>query len=345
MTGITWISKESIFSDLNNLEVITTTSKKYCTAFGFTEEEVKIALAQYSLPDKLDRVRYWYNGFCFGNRKDIYNPWSITKYLDTGKFGAYWANTSSNSLIGKFIQEGVQDVKVAMEDLLTGKTIETIIDEEIVFEQLEESSEAIWSLLLASGYLKVDQVSETDDEEDNIYRLSVTNLEVRKTFRRIIQSWFKNSSARYNDFIRALLANNIGYMNQYMNQMTESVFSFFDTGKHPSEQTEPERFYHGFVLGLIADAGLDYTITSNRESGLGRYDVIMEPNNEQLDAYVFEFKVKEPGSQNTLEETVQSALDQIDEKKYDAILIAKGISKDRIRHYGFAFEGKKVLIG
>ena len=134
-------------------------------------------------------------------------------------------------------------------------------------------------------------------------------------------------------------------MNQYMNQMTESVFSFFDTGKHPSEQTEPERFYHGFVLGLIADAGLDYTITSNRESGLGRYDVIMEPNNEQLDAYVFEFKVKEPGSQNTLEETVQSALDQIDEKKYDAILIAKGISKDRIRHYGFAFEGKKVLIG
>lgn len=345
MTGITWISKESIFSDLNNLEVITTTSKKYCTAFGFTEEEVKRALAQYSLPDKLDRVRYWYNGFCFGNRKDIYNPWSITKYLDTGKFGAYWANTSSNSLIGKFIQEGVQDVKVAMEDLLTGKTIETIIDEEIVFEQLEESSEAIWSLLLASGYLKVDQVSETDDEEDNIYRLSVTNLEVRKTFRRIIQSWFKNSSARYNDFIKALLANNIGYMNQYMNQMTESVFSFFDTGKHPSEQTEPERFYHGFVLGLIADAGLDYTITSNRESGLGRYDVIMEPNNEQLDAYVFEFKVKEPGSQNTLEETVQSALDQIDEKKYDAILIAKGISKDRIRHYGFAFEGKKVLIG
>ena len=134
-------------------------------------------------------------------------------------------------------------------------------------------------------------------------------------------------------------------MNQYMNQMTESVFSFFDTGKHPSEQTEPERFYHGFVLGLIADAGLDYTITSNRESGLGRYDVIMEPNNEQLDAYVFEFKVKEPGSQNTLEETVQSALAQIDEKKYDAILIAKGISKDRIRHYGFAFEGKKVLIG
>lgn len=345
MTGITRISKESIFSDLNNLEVITTTSRKYCTAFGFTEDEVQKALEQYSLSDTLGKVRCWYNGFCFGGRKDIYNPWSITKYLDTGKFGAYWANTSSNSLIGKYIQEGSLDVKVAMEDLLAGKSIESSIDEEIVFDQLEDSSEAIWSLLLASGYLRVDQITDVSGEEDNIYHLSLTNLEVRKTFRRMIQGWFKNSSVRYNDFIKALLANDIEYMNQYMNQMSESVFSFFDTGKHPSERTEPERFYHGFVLGLIADARLDYTVTSNRESGLGCYDVIMEPGDASRDAYIFEFKVKNPDSEASLEETVQNALSQIKEKEYDAILIAKGIPKERIRHYGFAFEGKKVLIG
>ena len=134
-------------------------------------------------------------------------------------------------------------------------------------------------------------------------------------------------------------------MNQYMNQMTSTVFSFFDTGNHPSEHTEPERFYHGFVLGLIADAKLDYLITSNRESGLGRYDVLMEPKNGEGYAYIFEFKVKDPYSENTLEETLQSALRQIEEKNYDAILTNKGISKEAIRHYGFAFEGKRVLIG
>lgn len=345
MTGITRVSKESIFSDLNNPEVVTTTSEKYCTAFGFTEEEVKLSLEQYELGDTLDRVRYWYDGFCFGSRKDIYNPWSITKYLDARKFGTYWANTSSNSLVGKFIREGSSDLKVAMEDLLEGRSIETVIDEEIVFDQLEDSSEAVWSLLLASGYLKVECVSEAADEEEPIYRLSLTNLEVRKEFRRMVRGWFKKASARYNDFINALLANNVGYMNQYMNKMAGAVFSYFDTGNHPSEQTEPERFYHGFVLGLIADAKLDYTITSNRESGFGRYDVVMEPKNKKSHAYVFEFKVRNPDSEMKLEETVQSALAQIEEKEYDTVLIARGIRREQIHHYGFAFEGKRVLIG
>lgn len=134
-------------------------------------------------------------------------------------------------------------------------------------------------------------------------------------------------------------------MNQYMNRMSQTVFSFFDTGKHPSEQTEPERFYHGFVLGLIADSKIDYIITSNRESGFGRYDVVMEPNDRKKDAFVFEFKVKDPEAEDTLEDTLKSALSQIEDKNYDAVLTARGIPKERIRHYGFAFEGKRVLIG
>lgn len=236
-------------------------------------------------------------------------------------------------------------MKIAMEDLLAGKSMETTIDEEIVFEQLEDSSEAIWSLLLASGYLKVDSVSEVDDEEDVIYQLSLTNLEVRKEFRRMIQNWFKKSSVRYSDFIKALLENNVGYMNHYMNKIASTVFSSFDTGNHPSEHTEPERFYHGFVLGLIVDAKLDYIITSNRESGLGRYDVIMEPRDGKGIAYVLEFKVKDPTKETTLEETIQNALKQIEDKNYDDMLIDRGFVKEQIKHYGFAFEGKKVLIG
>lgn len=343
LTGITRVGKESIFSDINNLEVVTTTSEKYAAAFGFTQGEVTAALEEFGLSENLEKVKYWYNGFCFGNRKDIYNPWSITKYLDSRKFNTYWANTSTNELAGTLIRQGAPDVKIAVEDLLSDKQLVTTLDEEIIFDQLDDSSEAIWSLLLASGYLRADAVFEEKDEPQ--YQLALTNLEVKKEFRKMIQRWFKNTSARYNDFIKALLADDVDYMNQYMDQITETVFSSFDTGKHPSEKTEPERFYHGFVLGLIADSGIHYIITSNRESGLGRYDVVMEPVNKGDNAYVFEFKVFNPSREDTLEDTVKAALHQIQEKNYDAVLLARGIPQNKIRHYGFAFRGKEVLIG
>ena len=344
LTGITRVSKESIFSDLNNLQVVTTTSCIYENAFGFTEDEVFAALKEAGILDRQEQVKAWYDGITFGKSRDIYNPWSITKYLDEKRFAAYWANTSSNNLVSNLIREGASDVKIAMEDLIEGKSIEKVIDEEIIFEQLDDNSEAIWSLLLAAGYLKVEDVTDADNGEDAVYRLSLTNLEVRKEFRKMVQGWFKKASIRYHDFVEALLANDVAYMNQYMNRMTQTVFSYFDTGNHPSEQTEPERFYHGFVLGLIVDAKLDYHVTSNRESGLGRYDVVMEPRDKKKDAFVFEFKVKNQDSKESLEDTVRNALKQIEEKNYDAMLIAKGIPKERIRHYGFAFEGKKVLI-
>lgn len=335
LTGITRVSKESIFSDLNNLEVVTTTSKKYETSFGFTQEEVKEALRSFDLSDSFSKVKQWYDGFCFGEQRDIYNPWSITKYLDTKVFKPYWANTSSNQLIARLLQQGTEDTKIKMEDLLNGKTITEILDEEIVFEQLDESENAIWSLLLASGYLKVCEVTEYET-----YILSLTNLEVMKMFDKMIYGWFSKPTVKYNDFIKALKMDDIHYMNHFMNQMTEAVFSYFDTSGR-----EPERFYHGFVLGLIADVRMDYVITSNRESGFGRYDVLLEPKNTEDNAYIFEFKVQDSMEEKSLEETVAVALNQINEKNYDAGLLAKGIKKEKIRHYGFAFCGKNVLIG
>lgn len=335
LTGITRVSKESIFSDLNNLEVVTTTSKKYETSFGFTQEEVKEALKSFDLRDSFSKVKQWYDGFCFGEQRDIYNPWSITKYLDTKVFKPYWANTSSNQLIARLLQQGTEYTKIKMEDLLNGKTITEILDEEIVFEQLDESENAIWSLLLASGYLKVCEMSEHET-----YILSLTNLEVMKMFDKMIYGWFSKPTVKYNDFIKALKMDDIHYMNRFMNQMTEAVFSYFNTSGR-----EPEKFYHGFVLGLIADVRMDYVITSNRESGFGRYDVLLEPKNTEDNAYIFEFKVQDSMEEKSLEETVAVALNQISEKNYDAGLLAKGIKKEKIRHYGFAFCGKNVLIG
>ncbi len=344
MTGITRISKESIFSDLNHLEVVTSTSCKYEASFGFTEMEVFAAMDEFGLMEK-EEVRAWYDGFTFGNMRDIYNPWSIINYLDKQRFAAYWANTSSNSLVGKLIREGIPEVKIVMEDLLQGKSFHASIDEQIIFSQLDHNLHAVWSLLLACGYLKVECYTVDGNYGECDYTLSLTNKEVRLMFRHMIDGWFAEYTPAYNAFIKALLLDDTKAMNVYMNRTALATFSSFDSGNKPSEATEPERFYHGFVLGLMVDLADRYRITSNRESGFGRYDVMLEPLRDGDPAFVLEFKVHDPEDEKTLADTVAAALRQIEEKAYDTELAARGILRERIRHYGFAFEGKTVLIG
>ena len=345
MTGITRVSKESIFSDLNNLEVVTTTSDKYATAFGFTEEEVFAALDECGYNDKKEAVKHWYDGFIFGKHRDIYNPWSILNFLAKGKIATYWANTSSNSLVSKLIREGNKRVKTTFEALLQGETIACPIDEQIVYNQLDSSEGAIWSLLLASGYLKVLKAEEKSVAgRQTMYELELTNEEVKDMFYGMVQGWFEEPNGSYNDFVEALLQGDLDAMNEYMNRMTLLMFSSFDTGTIPSK-SQPERFYYGFVLGLMVDLADRYVVTSNQESGFGRYDVMLEPRDKNDDAMILEFKVFNPRRETSLEDTVQSALAQIEEKQYEAALIARGIPADHIRRYGFAFEGKQVLIG
>jgi len=348
MTGITRISRESVFSDLNNLEVVTTTSDKYADCFGFTEEEVFEALEEFGFSHRRQEVKNWYDGFSFGSRRDIYNPWSVLNFLDKGKVAAYWANSSSNALAGKLIREGSRELKASFESLLRGEGITAEIDEQVVYGQLNDDGQAVWSLLLASGYLKVKDLKtfmSGSGEWAQEYRLELTNFEVRTMFRNIVRRWFAGVVSDYNDFVRALLLGDVDAMNEYMNHVAEFTFSSFDTGRQPSK-AEPERFYHGFVLGLMVELSGRYILSSNKESGFGRYDVMLEPlSPKQDDGIILEFKVFQPRKEKKLEDTVQAALRQIEEKGYGTALAARGIPLERIRKYGFAFQGKKVLIG
>lgn len=342
LTGITRVSRESIFSDLNNLAVVTTTTRQYETRFGFTEDEVFAAMDEMGRGDRSE-VKAWYDGFSFGAVSDIYNPWSITNYLKYGVAEAYWANTSSNALVDMLVREGNSDLKASFEDLLNGRTVRVALDEQVAFGELGRKPGAVWSLLLANGYLKV--VSRQLPSEGSTYELALTNREVALVFESTVRGWFEESAPYYNGFVRALLAGDLEAMNDYMNEVALDTFSTFDAGRRTAE-SEPERFYHGFVLGLLVELRGRYVVRSNRESGYGRYDVMLEPLDPYADdGIVIEFKVFNPRRESSLDDTVAAAQAQIAEKRYASELAARGVPLSRIRCYGFAFEGKTVRIG
>jgi hypothetical protein len=290
-------------------------------------------------------VKAYYDGFTFGSRTDIYNPWSVLNFLQEKMLKPYWANTSSNKLASKLIREGSHRLKTAFETLLDGGQIESAIDEQIVFNEISAKPASVWSLLLASGYLKiVGQTLVQEMPRKFTYMLTLTNMEVQSSFEDMVSQWFDDVHDDYNDFIEALLAGDLDAMNAYMNDVSASIFSSFDTGKNPS-RAEPERFYHGFVLGLMVDLRGRYVITSNRESGFGRYDVMLAPRDTAADpGIIIEFKVRNPRREATLEDTVQAALTQIQDRNYAMSLMEQGVPADYIHSYGLAFEGKEVLI-
>lgn len=243
----------------------------------------------------------------------------------------------------KLIREGSADIKISMENLLKGEHLYREVDEQIIFDQLDADEGAIWSLFLASGYLKAESYELNEDTGTDLYELALTNKEVKIMFRKMIRKWFSGTGTVYNGFLMALLQDDVKSMNAYMNRVALATFSYFDSGKNPSMETQPERFYHGFVLGLAVELSERYIITSNRESGFGRYDVLMEPKNGTDNGVIMEFKVKD-SEEGTLKETAEAALEQIEERKYGTVLESRGIAPERIRKYGFAFEGKEVLI-
>lgn len=341
LTGITRVARESIFSDLNNPKVVSATSPEYATSFGFTQDEVCAAMEEFGLCER-DQIKDWYDGLTFGGVPNIYNPWSITNYLDSGRFAPYWANTSGNALISKIVREGDADLKSDFEVLLSGGSVEKRFDEQVSFDELGRRPGAVWGLLVAGGYLRI-EVADPPHEDGSI--LKITNHEVALSFDGMVRGWFDVVSSRYNAFVRALLAGDLDAMNVYMNDVALDTFSTFDTGKRASG-LEPERFYHGFVLGLLVELRGRYLICSNRESGFGRYDVLLEPVDPKADdGIVLEFKVHNPRKEATLEDTVSVAKQQIADKRYANELEAKGLAPERIHAYGFAFEGKRVLIG
>lgn len=344
MTGITRIGRESLFSDFNHANILTVFDDKYSQYFGFTENEVFKALDNYGLDEK-DKVKFWYNGFTIGSRHDIYNPWSIIKYLEKKRVGLYWVNTSRNTLLSNIIKSSDIDTKQDFEKLLMGESLTAYVDECVVFDDIQDNREAIWGLMIAAGYLRAEVLSEEFDEyANNKCLFSITNYETQCMFRNLIKNWFVKQKRAYNEFVAALLKADVKLMNIYMNQITSRIISYFDSGNSPSVN-EPERFYHGLVLGLLVELRDRYTVKSNRESGYGRYDIMLEPKDAlNDDGIIIEFKVLDDSEEKTLHDTANNAIKQITDMNYAAELMEKGLLAERIHFYGFAFQGKNVLI-
>ncbi|MFH1831284.1 MAG: AAA family ATPase [bacterium] len=337
MTGILRVAKESVFSGLNSLAVCSLLDNTYSDKFGLLEEEVHELMSHYGLTSKMADIKTWYNGYASGDNHTVYNPWSIINFANNDSFKTYWLNTSDNAIIKELIEKGSIDFKQDIEQLIAGNNIEKQVDENIVFDNVFSQSDAVWSFLLFCGYLSFDKIYLKDDFLFASLRLP--NTEVKTFYKTVILEWLKKniSMNNYSMMLNSLVSGEVNEFKKIFYDFVIKSFSVFDTAGD-----EPEKFYHAFVLGMLVSLSENYIVKSNKESGYGRYDVMVIPKKPTMRGIIIEFKKIGPSDTDTLEEAVDGALKQIEDKKYATELEAHGI-KDILK-LGIAFHGKKVLI-
>jgi hypothetical protein len=339
ITGIMRIAQESIFSGLNNPGVFTLLSKEFNDKFGFTEKEVETMLTGFDALDRYDEVQQWYNGYNFGGRI-IYNPWSITNFLaSVGKeLKPYWINTSDNEIVETLLSKEGKELKEEMEQLIRGESIGKPIDENIVLKDVGTDEDLLWSFLLMGGYLKPTGKRRDAASGKMLYNLSIPNLEVKYTYTRIIRRYFssKIENKSLEIMLKALIEGDIKLFEKFLRKVIAAVFSYHDFSG------EPEKVYHALVTGLLIWITDSHEIKSNRESGYGRYDIMIIPRDLAKTGYVIEFKTVDTEENETVESAVKAALKQIEEKKYEMELKERGVKK--VKKLAVVFKGKDVTV-
>ena len=338
LTGILRVARESIFSGLNNLKVCTILNEQYSDKFGFTEEEIEKILSYFNVIEERDEFKRWYNGYIFGDTV-IYNPWSTLCYLDnkSNEFMPYWVNTSENKIIKTILAKGSEGLKKSFEELLRGNTIETTIDENIIMADVEANENNIWSFLLLSGYLKV--VGKRRENNRIYYSLAIPNIEVRFMYEKMIEDWANESyiAAEYSEMLKALINFDYEVFEEIFIEYVERSLSYFDVSGE-----EPERVYHSFVLGMLVALSNTHYVLSNKESGYGRYDVMVIPKDISKPGIIIEFKKARRTNKKSIDQLIEEAKKQIEDKKYETELLSRGITN--IKKLVIVFKGKEVSV-
>ena len=333
LTGVSRVAKESIFSGANNFKVYTVLDDEFSDDFGITREEMKKIISDFDIHEDEEEIKKWYDGYVIGKTDGIYNPWSILNYLTDRELKPYWVNTSSNDLI-KLILKKSTTVKEKIERLLKDESIEVKVDQETVIVGIEENEDNIWGLLVGTGYLKV---VETVNLAESIYKVKIPNNEIKELFRSIVKDWFRDKviGNDLNSILKDLVTLNLDEFEQKFQILVMQMFSFMDVGENTAEN-----FYHAFVLGMLVALKDSYYVNSNRESGIGRYDIMLEPKDKNENAFIMEFKVFRESRENDIQDTLENAKKQIEEKQYEISLRERGFYN--ITKMVFAFKGKDV---
>ena len=333
LTGVSRVAKESIFSGANNFKVYTVLDDEFSDDFGITEKEMDKIIQDFEVQDEKEKIKKWYDGYTVGNTEGIYNPWSILNYLTDRKLMPYWVNTSSNDLI-KLILKNSVTVKEKIEQLLRDEEIEVPINLDTVIVGIEQNEENIWGLLLGTGYLKVTEVV---DLATGIYKVKIPNYEIKFLFQTIIREWFNDKviGNNLNTILKDLITLNLDEFETKFKVLVTQMFSYMDVGENTAEN-----FYHAFVLGMLVGLKDSYYVKSNRESGYGRYDIMLEPKDKNGNSFIMEFKVYKEDKEKDIEDTIENAKKQIEERKYEGDLQERGYTN--ITKMVFAFKGKEV---